>query len=231
MHKVCPHCKNLNSVSSMFCSNPKCGFPLINVSLSEDDKNSPAINNDQNQQNEVNANIPFTKECPKCHHQWPAALQNCPNCNVFLQMPKTLADSVQDKHCFDNSAEIGSRSGDKEKTSFVLRSEDGFCLLEIKENDDYVIGRDDVGSDYLENKSFVSRHHLRIQQKTGEVIITHIAQTNPTLLDGKALAKDVPTVLRKGDLLALGAQEGQGLSPDVAYFRLFISDEIKENKK
>ena len=140
--------------------------------------------------------------------------------------PMAAGEIVTDDEVTDESyREIkGSKESILQEESYssdyVLRSEDGQTELTIHPGDELTLGRGYEFAPYLAEKLFVSTRHAIISLLEGRLRIMHIGNTNPTLVNGKRIEREKLYPLRDGDMIALGAQEGQAHVPKAAYLRV-----------
>jgi len=173
----------------------------------------------------------YLKRCPSCGMTWPYATAKCNSCGTSLagQRPISAADVqklVSDRNTQGvgnpntGSTPVTAAQTEEKKILYTLRSEDGQFEIPLSDGDDIIIGRGGVGAEYLKEKSFVSGRHARVEVKNGTLLITHIGKTNPTLVNKKMIEPEKPYPLKAGELIELGAREGQGYIPNIGYFRV-----------
>ena len=247
--KKCPVCGYLNKVSSTVCSGCKANILKVRITEENAEAagsgesavsgtgsgDSAAIKKSSAECANTGETVAtcksatYLKRCPSCGMTWPYATAKCNSCGTSLagQRPIRAADvqkpvSERTEQTADHPAAGTSPAveTEKKKVLFTLRSEDGLCEIYLSEGDEVVIGRSGAGADYLKEKSFVSGRHASVEVKNGEIIITHIGKTNPTLVNKKAITPEIPYLLNAGDLIELGAREGQGFIPNIGYFRV-----------
>lgn len=86
-----------------------------------------------------------------------------------------------------------------------------------------VIGRENAMSEYLKDKSFVSRKHAEILIETDKLWIKNYSHTNGTYVNNYLIKDDEYTELHDGDVVGLGGNEKNGKKQDdAAYFRVRI---------
>ena len=216
--KVCPVCGKENPINNRYCDKPGCTGNLMGVFCSESSDGASAPQN-------TGSNVPtgrFFKRCPNpaCRQINPANANQCCACKEDLTLtPYEENNGKNENDSIDHKEEAKVPSEPLQQTHY-LRSEDGFCIIPIREEDDLIIGKEGVASDYLSRKSNVSGRHIRVQHVNGTVLITDISG-NGTLVNGNRIAFDKPWALVAKDLISLGAEEGSFFDPEAAYFRLF----------
>lgn len=179
----------------------------------------------------------FRRRCPRCNAVHPYQKSRC-DCGMLLltQPPfeegdenysSTFTDNLSKSRLQEEKAReenVREENVREEKVRFLLRSEDGRCEIKLTENADYFLGRKETGGEYLSQKSFVSSRHARIYLSEGEVILEHVGNTNPTLVNGREIAPNMPILLEPGDIVVFGARQNQDYQEMAAYFRLYAAD-------
>lgn len=107
-----------------------------------------------------------------------------------------------------------------ETISFVLSSLDGQFAYKVT-TDDVTIGRENIMSEYLSVKSYVSRSHARIIKENNELYIENLSNTNFTYVNNKKITEK--TKLQDGDEIGLGGTNLNGkCQKQAAYFLVRI---------
>ena len=239
MMKKCPGCGNWHEPNAMSC--PFCFTDLLGVRAENVDEipspDEQTQSGEQAQSGEQNSMNEILVQCPTCGKLSPYSLFMC-DCGTSLIglmpiMPGELNPSPTGSNpgggnttsagtfgnAFGSTTNSTSRNPEK-AVSFTLQSDDGQYKIEITNGQELFFGREATGADYLYNKSFVSRRHAKLAVIGGELVITHISSSNPTLVNGKALQPNAPFRLQAGDTVVMGARENQGYLPNAAYFTI-----------
>ena len=181
----------------------------------------------------------YGRKCPNCGSIHSYREKRCSCGMLLLTQPPVLLNGCEEqktgqkedrKEEQNTEHKNGQNYGQKEeqnpepneesKELYKLCTEDGLFSISLAEGDEFIVGRKNAGGKYLQDKSYVSGMHVKIKVSGGEVIMTHIGKTNPTLVNGRMIEPDKPIRLSPGDFIALGAKEGQGIHKEVGYFRL-----------
>ena len=106
------------------------------------------------------------------------------------------------------------------ETTFVLSSTDGQYAYKMT-SDEVVIGRENIMSEYLSSKSYVSRAHAKLILENNELYIENLSGTNFTYINNKKIiAKEK---LSDGDEIGLGGTNINGkCQSEAAYFLVRI---------
>ena len=224
--KICPVCGKVNKVSAILCEgcsedlmqvipslapegfvNPDPATPDSGVNREEDSTaqncqvpNGPEPDDAGNKAGRTASGMRFGRKCPVCGKISPYREAKCSCGTLLLTAPPV---KLEEK---------------KPAVIAILQSEDGKCRVSLTQNDERILGRKADGGEYLCEKPFVSANHLKVTVKDGEVYITHIGRTNPTLVNGRMIEPEKPFHLSEGDVIALGAREGQSMQSEAAYF-------------
>src|SRR3990167_8376659 len=75
-------------------------------------------------------------------------------------------------------------------------------LLNLKEGEEWIIGRDPDGADFLIEDSTVSRKHARLTKNFNGIYLENLSKVNPTLINNEEIEE--PTLLKEGDLIQIG---------------------------
>ena len=240
--KICPVCGKINIVSRILCD--ECREDLMQVvpcnlpegeSLPEDGSAKEAVvpgigdtspekdlsssdnsfgkaTEDRTEDREKKgATEKYGRKCPNCGSIHSYREKRCSCGMLLLTQPPVLLNGCEEQNPEQN---------EEPKELYKLCTEDGLFSISLAEGDEFIVGRKNAGGKYLQDKSYVSGMHVKIKVSGGEVIMTHIGKTNPTLVNGRMIEPDKPIRLSPGDFIALGAKEGQGIHKEVGYFRL-----------
>ena len=93
------------------------------------------------------------------------------------------------------------QTGKQKDFSVMLIREDTGEKIGIEKNH-FLIGRS-PSCDYCMDNDSISKEHIRISLIGGIYHITDLGSTNHTYLNGKVLSKQVPTIIRNGDRIAV----------------------------
>ncbi len=236
--KCCPNCKKWNKPSDIIC--PECGEDLLRVKLQEIKEDSAGElqkefsseelheeisaekikEENQNESSQTGEeSMVYARICRVCSRAWPYSESKCCNCGTSLEceIPVLLSPSVLSGSVIPIDSDEVSESP---KPLYSFCSDDGFFQTNLSEGDEIILGRESCGAEYMKNKDFVSRMHAKLSVVKGELLITHIGSSNPTLVNGRAIEKDKPFRIQAGDQIALGARERQGYNENIAYFHI-----------
>lgn len=233
--RICPTCGRVNPATKAVCENEDCAEGLLNEPIIDSATSStetsstdmpstettsehdPVSVGNNRANNRGGSGLPPSKQDSSVPT---GPMRKCNHCGKV--MPYSFSQCVCGSPLFGPPI-AGSQDGVSSASnplSFHLRSEDGRCRLELKKDADITLGRTADGSEYLAGKAYVSREHVRITYRDGNIVLYSVSQTNPTLVNGKAISQNKPFPLNDRDLIALGAQPGQNAEPNAAYFRL-----------
>ena len=223
--KKCPACGALNPLRNTVCENEACGESLLRAPIVDPEAKKREPSETQAEQASMtpapapaaapSSRPSFSRKCPNCGRELPYRIKTC-ECGTSLIAVPPIADTAA-------SAEAPA-SEPMTPARFLLRSEDGQASLPLCDGDDIVIGRHATCASYLACKEFVSGAHAQISVSGENVTIEHTGRTNPTLVNGVKIASNTPYRLSPGDLIAFGAQPGQGYHALAAYVKLVKDD-------
>jgi len=217
--KICPICETLNEEAASFCQ--KCGQDLFDIDPVDENQQGNCKSKDAEEEEVASKESPekeaaplarkLLKQCPACGNKYPFSRQKCPKDNTYLVMLRN----------FENKANSEVEGMNMER-SVTLVAED--CPFELKlcGEGKRTIGREAEGAEYLGNKMYVGREHAVVLLQRNGVFIEHISKSNPTLVNGKAIERNMPFEIHNGDVIALGACEGQTAVTNAAYFKIRI---------
>ena len=149
--------------------------------------------------------MPLVRKCPSCGHSNPLSAACCENPDCRESLLRTEIREAKDQE---------SDSG------WFLISPDRLLKIPLPDGESVTVGREAAGSRYFASRHFVSRVHLKVRRTGGVVMVSSLAETNGTLLNNRLLSPGIPHRIREGDLLSLGAREGQAETKEAAYLRL-----------
>ena len=181
----------------------------------------------------------YGRKCPNCGSIHSYREKRCSCGMLLLTQPPVLLNGCEEQKTgqkedrkeeqntehkngqnYGQKEEQNPEPNEEQKELYKLCTEDGLFSISLAEGDEFIVGRKNAGGKYLQDKSYVSGMHVKIKVSGGEVMMTHIGKTNPTLVNGRMIEPDKPIRLSPGDFIALGAKEGQGIHKEVGYFRL-----------
>lgn len=193
-YKICPSCHKKNEPILLECI--YCEADLTRVKISDEETEKML------QANETEAATPKTKlvRVCECGTINPSNARKCSSCNEDIS-DITPTSEVQEKI---------------ERTEFVLSSLDGQYAYKMTTNE-VIIGRENVMSDYLAAKSYVSRAHAKLIVENGSLFIENLNNTNFTYVNNNKIAERVK--LEADDEIGLGGTNNNGKSQsEAAYF-------------
>ncbi len=196
-YKVCPYCGIQNGPTLFECI--KCETDLTGIKITDEEAErglSATIKN-----NTFAADKVMVRICD-CGTKNPANARKCSSCGEDVSdiMP------VPDKK--------------SEPTSFLLSSLDGTFAYKITDAET-IIGRENAMSQYLQNKAFVSRAHVKITVENDELFIENLSATNFTFINNKKISEKVK--LNDGDELGFGGiYKNNQRQEQAAYFLVRI---------
>ena len=237
LKKKCPTCKFLNEPGNMSCES--CGADLSPddlISIDDNDSgDSPNVSQEEVDSSGAQGEAPKTvyrtsiisnvrRRCSACGAIHKYTVQTC-DCGAPMAAGEIVTDDEATDQTQCERKEFEATNPQAESYSrYALRSEDGHAELAIHPGDELIIGRGYELGTYLTDKSFVSNRHAIISLLEGRLRIMHVGKTNPTLVNGNIIEREKLYPLRAGDMIALGAQEGQAHVPKAAYFRVITMD-------
>lgn len=198
-YKICPSCNTKNPPDLFECM--KCEADLIGIKIT-----------DENTERMITNNIASQTETPKkmvriCE----CGTKNAPNARKCISCNEDISDITPTP--YDEKDELKT-------ATFVLSSIDGQYAFKIN-TDDLIIGRENMMSEYLSAKSYVSRAHARITKLNNELFIENLSNTNLTYVNNKAITEK--TKLFDGDEIGLGGTNINGKRQEqAAYFLVRI---------
>jgi pSer/pThr/pTyr-binding forkhead associated (FHA) protein len=142
------------------------------------------------------------KVCPACGEHNPPALLECRKCETDLTGVKVADDA--------------------KPTGPVARLQalDGRFSFSITKPVT-IIGRESEMSDYLAEKTYVSRKHAKVTMTDGAVSIENLSGTNHTFINNMPIPCDAPVLLKNGDEIGLGGKAVNGERQAQAAYFLF----------
>lgn len=192
-YKICPNCKTHNEPDSIECIECEEDLTSVKISTKEAIASNDVIH--------IESDIQMCKVC-FCGEKNPPNARKCTKCNADLTfVPLSKDDSTK-------------------KLKVYLQSIDGSYTFQLTDGIN-VIGRENLMSEYLLEKSYVSRKHAEIE------IVEHLVKIknhgiNYTFVNNENIGEDT-VELQNGDSVSFGGRENNGTKDiEAAYFVLRI---------
>ena len=199
-YKICPVCGTKNSPAMLECI--ECENDLSSIRVTDDSHENEQETTISNNTSSDTQNM--VRICEECGTKNPVQARKCTSCGEDISYIVPTPDT------------------DEEQLHFVLSAIDGQYAYEIKEGKT-VIGRENEMSDYLKNKSFVSRLHAEFLLENGTLLIKNHSNTNFTFVNNQKIAGSEFVALKDGDTIGLGGNEKNGSrQAEAAYFTVRI---------
>ena len=196
-YKICPSCHEKNEPTLLECI--YCEADLTGVKITDEESERMQENNSIAEQQTVE----LVRLC-ECGAKNPPNARKCSSCG------EDISDITPTPDTAEKPAE----------TTFVLSSTDGQYAYKLT-SDEIIIGRENVMSEYLSVKSYVSRSHARLSIINGELFIENMSNTNFTYVNNQKITGK--TQLKDGDEIGLGGTSVNGkLQSMAAYFLVRI---------
>lgn len=194
-YKICPSCKTKNPPALFECMN--CEADITGVKIT-DEKTERMIAENVVVQSEVPKKMVRVCEC---------GAKNAPNARKCNSCNEDISDITPSPDTEEEQKDI---------TTFVLSSLDGQYTYKIT-SEEAIIGRENVMSEYLSAKSYVSRSHAKLTMANDELFIENLSNTNFTYVNNKKITDR--TKLQDGDVIGLGGTNLNGKRQEqAAYF-------------
>lgn len=193
-YKVCPSCNTKNEPTLLECLN--CEADLTRVKVTDEETEKMLEENAATQPQEQ---VKLVRVC-ECGTHNPSNARKCSSCKEDISDITPIPETDEDD-C---------------KKTFVLSSLDGQYAYKITA-DEITVGRENVMSDYLSAKSYVSRSHAKLVVENEELYIENLSGTNFTYVNNKKITGKVK--LENGDEIGLGGTNLNGkYQSEAAYF-------------
>lgn len=196
-YKICPSCHEKNEPTLLECL--YCEADLTRVKITDEETEK---------MNEVNSAaqqpaVVMVRLC-ECGAKNPPNARKCSSCGEEISDITPTPDEQESVV----------------ETTFVLSSTDGQYAYKMTA-DEVVIGRENIMSEYLSSKSYVSRAHAKLILENNELYIENLSGTNFTYINNKKItAKEK---LSDGDEIGLGGTNINGkCQSEAAYFLVRI---------
>lgn len=194
-YKVCPSCNTKNEPALFECIN--CEADLTRVKIT-DEATERMIAENTATPSETQKKLVRICECKT---------KNAPNARKCSACKEDISDIIP-------TADVDMCQNTP--ATFILSSFDGQFAYRVT-SEEVIIGRENVMSEYLLNKSYVSRSHAKLVLVNDELYIENLSNTNFTYVNNeKIIAR---TKLKDGDQVGLGGTNLNGNSQEqAAYF-------------
>lgn len=193
-YKICPSCHEKNEPTLLECI--YCEADLTRVKITDEESERMQENNSIAEQQTAE----LVRLC-ECGAKNPPNARKCSSCG------EDISDITPTPDTAEKPAE----------TTFVLCSTDGQYAYKMT-SDEIIIGRENVMSDYLSVKSYVSRSHAKLTIINGELFIENMSNTNFTYVNNQKITEK--TRLNDGDEIGLGGTNINGKSQSMAAYFL-----------
>lgn len=193
-YKICPSCHEKNEPTLLECI--YCEADLTRVKITDEESERMQENNSISEQQTAE----LVRLC-ECGAKNPPNARKCSSCG------EDISDITPTPDTAEKPAE----------TTFVLSSTDGQYAYKMT-SDEIIIGRENVMSDYLSVKIYVSRSHARLSIINGELFIENMSNTNFTYVNNQKITEK--TRLNDGDEVGLGGTNINGMSQSMAAYFL-----------
>ncbi len=186
--KICPSCNRKNEPVLLECI--YCESDLTGVKISDGEAEDTAVQADACEPAEK-----LVRVC-ECGAENPPNARKCSTCGEDIS---------------DITPALAVKTNE-----FVFSSADGRCTYTITSGE-AVIGRENVMSEYLSSKSYVSRAHAKLTVNCGELFIENLSATNFTYINNRKT--NGAEKLSDGDEIGLGGKSlGGNRQTEAAYF-------------
>lgn len=197
-YKICPSCKTKNIPTLFECVN--CEADLTGVKITDEETERMLKENSTDYPEEKQKLIRLCE----CGAKNPPNARKCSACN-------------------EDISDITPTPEEREEQNppvYVLSSLDGQYAYKMTA-DEIVIGRENIMSEYLSTKSYVSRAHAKLLLVSEELYIENMSNTNFTYVNNKKIMER--TKLQDGDEVGLGGTNVNGkFQEQAAYFLVRI---------
>ena len=191
-YKICPSCHEKNEPTLLECI--YCEADLTRVKITDEESERMQENNSIAEQQTAE----LVRIC-ECGAKNPPNARKCSSCGEDISDITPTPDTAE------------KPSG----TTFVLSSTDGQYAYKLT-SDEIIIGRENVMSEYLSVKSYVSRSHARLSIINGELFIENMSNTNFTYVNNQKITEK--TRLNDGDEIGLGGTSTNGKTQSMAAY-------------
>lgn len=186
--KICPSCNRKNDPVLLECI--YCESDLTGVKISDGEAEDTAVQADACEPTEK-----LVRVC-ECGAENPPNARKCSTCGEDIS---------------DITPALAVKTNE-----FVFSSTDGRYTYTMASGE-AVIGRENVMSEYLSSKSYVSRAHAKLTVNCGELFIENLSTTNFTYINNRKT--NGAEKLFDGDEIGLGGKSlGGNRQTEAAYF-------------
>lgn len=194
-YKICPACKEKNEPALLECRYCEADLTRVKITDEQTDKMLETV--------EEKPAATLVRIC-ECGAKNPPNARKCSTCG------EEISDIPPTPDTEESCTEI----------NIVLGSLDGQYAYKLTENE-VIVGRENVMSEYLSAKSYVSRAHAKLIVENNELFIENLSGTNYTYLNNKKIT--AREKLNDGDEIGLGGTNVNGsCQAEAAYFRVRI---------
>ena len=198
-YKICPSCHTKNAPNLFECVN--CEADLTGVKITDEEKEE-ALRSLTGSEPTKQARMIRLCECGTKN---PPNTRKCSACGESIIDISPTEDTEEKK---------------SDEVVCVLSSLDGKCAYKISDGK-LTVGRENVMSDYLSSKSYVSRMHAIITLQDGRLFIENVSKTKNTYVNNRMI--ESVTELLDGDEIGLGGTSVDGnRQSNAAYFLVRI---------
>ncbi|MCD7892063.1 MAG: FHA domain-containing protein [Erysipelotrichaceae bacterium] len=198
-YKICPNCHNKNEPGMIECI--YCETDLTGVKIT-DDETEKMMQDDKEESS--NSKIKLVRVCD-CGAINPSNARKCFSCHEDIS-DITPTPEIQEE---------------KKETEYILSSLDDQYVYKMT-NGEVIIGRENVMSEYLSAKSYVSRIHAKLIIEDGHLFIENLSSTNFTYVNNEKISEK--TKLKENDEIGLGGIKRNGnYQGEAAYFLVRIN--------
>ncbi len=200
-YKICPSCRTKNDPTLLECLNCEADLTRVKITDEETEKSleesvvlTPASPNKAS----------MVRICD-CGEKNPANARKCRACNEDISDITPTPNTASQPRAFE----------------FVLSSIDGQYTYKVTENE-AILGRENVMSEYLSTKSYVSRVHAKLLAENDALYIENLSNTNFTYINNRKTIGKIQ--LKDGDEIGLGGTNINGKrQSEAAYFIVRIN--------
>lgn len=150
----------------------------------------------------------------RCGHHNPSTARRCEKCEESINRSPLVEESTLQavgENVASAVSEICSPLDEDQQEPLSAPKKHTIKLLiedryELKVEDGSIVGRNAVGSNYLQDFPTVSRDHIQIFRQNGIWLMKNLAETNGTWLNDKPVAPGEEREISDGDVLKLSSK-------------------------
>lgn len=200
-YKICPGCGKHYTAKSLECR--YCEISLAGIQTTDDETEATREKN-KREEPVKGSSIPndghMIKICSECGAINAPNVRKCENCGEDISdVRPTLETDIQP---------VGA-------CKFILQSISGDFNYEVP-LEGCIVGRENQMSEYLMNKTFVSRQHATIYIENDRLFIENLSKTNNTYVNNVMIKEK--TELKADDEIGLGGNNINGKRQDLAAY-------------